>query len=235
MNLRSMTVAFFIFLLGMQSSYAQPGSIERYAWVGGNDDGTLVALMLSHFGASSHAPFAKLIIKEAGKSAPLYVDDAMKMSGGEKELAELGTYLLNKNAERLKKLGIKLSNEFLSEANVVTPPSLIPNVISGWIDIENDGLESFSVRSAKSEVCLENKSGIALTIQRNGVDVLTAQPAPDECWNDGFQLRNIFRTRKALWFVMNMHAYGLDNVDTYWVDVQGINTSAFVGSALFRG
>lgn len=221
MNIKRTTII-FVFLLCMKLGYAQPATIQRYAWVGGNEDGTIVALMLSHFGPSSQAPFAKLIVKEAGNPTPLFIDGAYKRSGGEKELAELVLYLLNKNTDKLKSYGIKFTNEFLSEANSVSPPSLMPDVVSGWVDIENDGVKDFTVKSMPSGNCQKNSAGIALKIEFNGVERLVTQPSADECWNDGFILRNIFRTRKALWFVLNMHSYGLANLEAYWIDVQGV-------------
>lgn len=221
MNIKSIFLLFII-LFNLQLVFANPVTIQRYAWVGGNEDGTKVALMLSHFGPSSQAPFAKLIIKQAGKAEPLFVDSAYKMSGNENDLAELCLYLLNKNTEQLKNLGINLSNDFLSEANTITTPNDDTKIASGWVDIENIGINKFSIKSYKSDTCPVTSDGIAIDIELNGEKQLTAKPAPDECWNDGFLLRNIFRTKKALWFIMNMHAYGLGNVDTYWIDVQGI-------------
>jgi len=165
----------------LQLVYAQPATIQRYAWVGGNEEGTKVALMLSHFGPSSQAPFAELIVKEAGKSEPLFVDTAMKMSGGEKELSELCLFLLNKNSEKLKSFGITLSNDFLSEANIVAPPNHDPKVAAGWVDVENYGLAEFSVKSYKSDTCPENSAGIAIDIELNGTNRLTSKPAPDAC------------------------------------------------------
>lgn len=220
MNIKRIII--FLAAFGVQWAYAQPASIQRYAWVGGNENGTIVALMLSHFGPSSQAPFAKLIVKEAGKPKPLFVDSAYKMSGGETELSELGLYLLNKNTEKLNSFGIKLSNDFLSEANSVAALNLIAGEAAGWVDIENYGVKEFLVKSIKSDNCPRNSTGIAITIEFNGVDRLTSEPSPDECFNDSFLLRNIFRTPKALWFIMNLHSYGLENTDTYWIDVQGI-------------
>lgn len=206
----------------VQLTYARPATIQRYVWVGGDDDGIVVALMLTHFGPSSQAPFAKLIVKEAGRSIPLFVDSAYKMSGGETELAELCSYLLNKNADKLKDFGIKLSNNFLSEANSVVPLHQKPYVASGWVDLENIGFKKFLVKGNKSDNCPKDSVGIATTIEFDGIDRITSTPSPEECWNDSFLLRNIFRTRKALWFIMNMHAIGLANEDIYWIDVQGI-------------
>jgi hypothetical protein len=66
MNIKNI-ILFFIILFNLQLVYATPVTIQRYAWIGGNEDGTVAALMLSHFGPSSQSPFAKLIVKQAGK------------------------------------------------------------------------------------------------------------------------------------------------------------------------
>lgn len=220
MNIKS--IILFAILFNFQLAHAIPATIQRYAWVGRNEEGTKVALMLSHFGPSSQAPFAKLIVKQADKAEPLFVDTAYNMSGGEKELTELCLYLLNKNTEQLKNLGIVLSSDFLTEANAIALSNHDSSIASGWVDIEKIGIEKFSIKSYKSDSCPETSEGIAIDIELNGEKRLTAKPAADECWNDGFLLRNIFRTKKALWFIMNMHAYGLANVDAYWIDVQGV-------------
>jgi hypothetical protein len=222
MNIKRI-IFFVIILFNFQLLYAQPFSIQRYAWLGSNEEGTKVALMLSHFGPSSQAPFVKLLVKQAGEADPLFVDTAMQMSGGEKELAELAMYLLKKNTDKLNELGITLSNDFLSEASSVTIPNHDREIASGWVDIENVGLNEFTIVGYKSDTCPKNSDGIALDIALNGTHRLTARPTPDNCWNDSFLLRNIFRTKKALWFIINMHAYGLGDTDTYWIEVQGVN------------
>lgn len=219
MNLKKL-VLLFLFNLSLQLACAQPTPIQRYAWLGGNSEGTIVALMLSHFGPSSQAPFARLVVKQADKAEPLFTETAMKMEGGEKELADLCSYLLNKNAEKLKKFGIILSNNFISEANIVVPLNQDPKIVSGWIDIENKGIEEFSVVSHKSNMCPSAPNAIRLELWLNGSKRLSENF--DTCWNDGFLLRNVFRTEKALWFIIHTHTYGLNNVDSYWIEAEGI-------------
>lgn len=215
-------ILFIMLLSSFQFAFAQPASIQRYTWIGGNKDGTKVALMLSHFGPSSQAPFANLIVKEVNKAEPLFTDGAWKMSGNEKDLEELCLNLIIKNKEKLETLGIELSNDFMSEANMVVSSSQDPHLISGWIDIENVSLNEFILKSYRATTCPNNSTGIAIEIWLNGEKRLISKPDPQSCWNDSFSLRNVFRTKKALWLILNMHAYGLNNVDTYWIDVQGV-------------
>lgn len=224
MNIKKILFYILIICNVQIGNATSPATIQRYAWIGRNDDGTVVALMLSHFGPSSRAPFVKMIVKTADKAEPLFVDTAMKMTGGEKELSELRLYLLNKNREYLQSLGIIFSNsnDFIPEANAISLTKRKSNLVFGWTDIENVGISTFAIRSYKSDTCPENSQGIALDIHLDGKKRLTAKPAVDQCWEDGFLLRNIFRTKKALWFVLNKHAYGLENADTYWIDVQGV-------------
>ncbi len=143
MKIKGVFFSLFIALIFNSASAAltmsnKPGSIERYSWIGGNSDGTIVAFILSHFGSSSSAPFVKLIVKKAGEVEPIFTDSASMMSGGERELEELASYLIEKNSENLQISGIKLSKDFISDANIVTPRNDNPTIISGWADINSD-------------------------------------------------------------------------------------------------
>jgi len=202
----------------------KPGSIERYSWVGGNKEGTVVAIMLSYFGPTSGSPYVKLIVKKAGEVEPIFTDGASMMGGGERELAELASYLLEKNTENLKTLDITLSNDFISDANIVIPRNENSTIISGWLDIENVGLKSFTVQSEKGDVCSfdENMSSYGLTFRFDNAKKITVPPNANSCWSENFIVRNVFRTQKALWFIVYQHTYGLGSVDTWWIDVEGI-------------
>lgn len=202
----------------------KPGFIERYAWVGGNKEGTVVALMLSYFGPTSGSPFAMLIVKKVGEVEPIFTDNASMMSGGEIELVELVSHLLEKNTDHLNSLGITLSNDYISDANVVIPRNENSTIISGWVDIENVGFKSFTVQSEKGDVCSynENMNSFGLTFRLDREKKITVPPNANSCGSGNFMIRNIYRTQKALWFVVYQHAYGLGSVDTWWIDVEGI-------------
>jgi hypothetical protein len=200
----------------------QPSAIQRYAWVGGNKDGTVVALMLSHFGPSSHAPFVKLIIKQANNPEPLFSETASKLQGDETDLAELAIYLRDKNIEKMKSLDIELTNDFLTEANTIVPYSLDAKVIKGWVDIENVSMQPFTVKSSHSSLCPNNGNAIQLEFWLSGIKRMVLTPDSATCWTDGFILRNVYRTQKALWFISDIHEYGLSKQDVYLIDVSGI-------------
>lgn len=202
--------------------YATPPSIARYTVIGANPEGNVAAFMITHFGTSSHSPFATFMIKRAGKAEPLYQDGAYKMDGGEKELAELADYLLDKNIEVLKNYKIDPSSEAISEANMVISDTNQPEITSGWVDIGKKGTKEFTVKSIPSQDCADNPRAIDLEFWFNGSNQLTAKQKPDSCWDNDFSVRNIYQTQKALWFIVNKHSYGLSDQDVYLVDVQGV-------------
>lgn len=208
-----------IFIFNIQVADAKPSTItiQRYSWLGSNTNGTRVAYTQSHFGPSSHAPFVHLIVKEANKEEPLLLDIASKLSGDERDLAELRTYLINKNLDNLKNFGIEISPGSISEANMVVSSNNDKNTTSGFIDIENDEINEFTVKNHRFDSCQNS-----IEIWLNGMIRLTSNSNQDLCGADSFLLRNIYRTKNALWFVMNYHIYVLDTLDTYWIDIQGI-------------
>jgi hypothetical protein len=202
-------------------SHASPPSIARYAVIGETPEGNIAAFMITHFG-SSHAPFANLVIKKAGRPDPLFQDGAYKMDGGEKELAELSDYLLEKNAEALKNYAIDLGNNHISEAHMVVSDNNQPELISGWVDIGKRGIKEFNIKSIPSIDCRDNPNAIDLEYWFNGSNHVTVKQKSDSCWENGFSIRNIYKTQKALWFVVNKHANGLEGQDVYFIDIQGI-------------
>lgn len=204
-------------------SFANPATIQRYVWIGSNEDGTRVAFIKSHFGTFSHTPYAALIVKEAGNQKNIYSDGAEEISGGEDVLAKLHQKLINRNKEKLKDFGIDLSKEFITEASIAIPRSADPDVTSGWVDIQDAGITDFSVKSYSSDTCPIHNPGLAFDINLNEKRQLTVKPKYDDCGRDGVSVRNVFRTKKALWFVMDVHEmFGVKKADTYWIDIEGI-------------
>src|SRR4051812_41137175 len=73
-------------------------ALQRYRIIGISSEGGKVAILLSHFGPSSQAPFVNLIIKEVGKSSVETIDSQVIFSGGgEQELKNLEDAVLKKN------------------------------------------------------------------------------------------------------------------------------------------
>lgn len=213
-----------ILLLSLMSlvpnlAYTEPSNIQRYSWVGQNNDGTVIAVMLRHFGPSSHAPFANLIIKKAGVSMPLFTDTASKWVGDESDLEELGLYLIEKNTDKMQEYGIDLSNQVITEANFVLLSIQPGDVASGWIDIENVGMEEFSIKIEQSVDCPNNPPVMEYWLK--GIKVLDSIQRSDFCESDSYFVRNIFRTKKALWFILMSHL-NVMGMDTYWINMDGV-------------
>lgn len=211
---------FLALLLLSKVCFSSVPVIQRYGWVGCSKDGAIAAFMYTHFGPSSLSPFALLVIKQAGKSQPIYTDGAFLPSGGEKELSELAETILNRNKNILAKYNLDKKNKFVSEANIVFSADHKSGVVDGWIDIKNYGVDSFTIKP-KALSCPDNPAAIGFEIYLSGKRKISS----DEeyaCVNDSFALRNVYRAQSALWFVLNMHSRGLGDIDAYWIDIEGV-------------
>ena len=203
----------------------KPASIERYKWLGGNKSGTSVAFILSYFGPASGSPMVKLIVKKAGEVEPIFIDSSFSISGGgEEELEEMSLNLIEKNTAYLNSLGISLSADFISEAHTIIPQNKDPIESSGWVDIQNVGLKSFTVNATKADICSydPNLNSFGLEFWLEGSQKITLPANSEHCGSGQFAIRNVFKTQKILWFIVYQHSYGLGPSDTWWIDVEGI-------------
>ncbi|WP_419421530.1 hypothetical protein ACNVED_16610 (plasmid) [Legionella sp. D16C41] len=147
---------------------------------------------------------------------PLFEDGLVSTSGGEKELAAMVVKILDKNAVVLKDHQIDLSNKFISESNLLILPNKKPNVTSGWVDIENIGTQKFTVKgiNTKPYFCPNDLNTLKFEFWLAGRKKLTIQPTEESCGEDFFSIRNVYRTKKALWFIYSKHLKMMA-IDTY--------------------
>jgi hypothetical protein len=194
--------------------------IQRYAIVGTSDDGKRLAIMLTHFGPSSNAPFANLHVYEAGVTTPLLTDSAFRMSGGEDELADLAAGLLKKNGSSLTKLRINLNSPLYGDANFALVAPSASNFISGQVDIENVGVNDFQIQAQSCESC-PTVPDAAIDLKFSSHHLILTPKNPEECLGGPIQLRTIMRTKAALWFILLRKTDAL-GIPFYLINVAGM-------------
>ena len=86
--------------------YQADTALQRYRFVGGSLDGTTVAVLYSHFGPSSWAPFVNLFGYRQGSRTALFHLSRFMMAGGEAELSLLEEQILADGAAEMDAAGI---------------------------------------------------------------------------------------------------------------------------------
>ena len=79
----------------------------------------------------------------------------------------------------------------------------------------------FIIKS-KLTTCPINPQAIELEFIFNGVSELISKPDEDTCSDDSFSLRTIYKTPKALWFVITTHDHVLGELEMYPIKFEGI-------------
>ena len=90
-------------------------TVRRYRFIGGSTDGTRVAVLYSHFGPASGAPFAAVYGWQAGARTPLFTHGCFMLSGGETELQSCEQQAMAVSAADMAAAGI------VQGANLPTP------------------------------------------------------------------------------------------------------------------
>lgn len=195
--------------------------ITRYEILGSNKDGTIAAFTLTHFGPSSWAPFATLVIKKANEPEALFEDTVSSYQGGEKELKELVRILIKKNAEILNRFEIKGSNK-MSQAHFIIKSSAPKQLLSGFINTDFITMLELLIKPSQSENCPNDPEVIDLEFWIDGVKRFASKQTPETCWGDDFSVRNIYLTQNALWIILNKHVSVFNTIDYYPIQIEGV-------------
>jgi hypothetical protein len=177
--------------------------------------------MLTHFGPSSNALFANLLVFQSGRPQAIFSDQAFMMEGDEQALEKLASDLYEKNASMLQRLGVESNITSIKNANYVVRLA-DSKIIRGQVDLENERLIDFQIKNSQSSLC-----SIALTRTEISVGkaLLIHEPEKtNQCLAGPIQLRSIFRTPKNLWFVYlkKLDAMGMS---FYTVHIAGLPIS----------
>lgn len=175
-------------------------SIQRLGVLGFNEAGDEGAFLLLHFGPSSKAPFVRLIVLKSGAAKPTFEDGGFYMSGGENELADLARLVIDRNTPKLEAMGINLKTQNYDIANYVFNEQKSDKT-TGWVDIENVGLTSFSISTTNSPVCKTQKGINVKTCVGNSCVEINSIKIED-CGFESAQLKTIYRTNNSLWLIV---------------------------------
>jgi hypothetical protein len=195
-------------------------SLQRYRFVAFANDGRKVAILLSHFGPSSQAPFVNLIVKEVGNSTVEKIDSEFVFQGGEQTLKNLETYVLKHNFEKLQQRGFVFSSDVFKEL-----PSFWegPAPTVGYIDTQDDsGLTEFTI-SKLPLTCPDLSPGFDWTIcTNNGRCTEAKDDATTACLTTLVVPQRVLRVGKILWVVGYRKMKVLDPVVATLAEFAGI-------------
>lgn len=217
--IRLLVIFLFVTLSVNAFSYDIAPFIQRYTVVGSSDDGRRLAVMLTHFGPSSGAPFANLLVLETGASHPIYKANAFAMEGDENTLALIASNLFLQNKRKLRNLKINFNSPKYSDANYFLDSSSNLQHLHGILEIENVGLKKFLVENTKSNKCSASDTLTNISLESKSVSI---EPLNlEDCLKGPIQLRTIIRTSTSLWFFVLRQANFLD-IPFYLVEIGGI-------------
>ena len=210
-------------LLGSTFAETSPyvATIQRHRFVAGSKDGTRVAILLSHFGPSSQAPFANLVIKEAGKSVPLLFESRSFFEGGETELLYLESKIIEESKKKMEDLGLVIG-EIPNEVPVQWATKL-STLVEGNIDLkmESKQMAPFAISKFPDAGCAKTDPGrLNWQLSFQGKNA-SSQMEPWTCWTTAIELRNVYRSKDTVWFLVERTVAPFEGMLSYWVDFLG--------------
>lgn len=192
-------------------------SIQRYRFVGSADGGKRVAILLSHFGPSSHAPFVNLITKEVSKPFAETVDSKFFMQGGEAELKQLEKLVLDANEKTLEQRGFKVPTAVLE-----TPSYWQGNApATGYLDPQNDsGLRKLTVDTT-SVKCSANSTGLDWRVCTTP-GACSDSTSNLACQTVSVQVQKVVRVDDTFWVIAARKLKAIEPLRFIAVDFNGI-------------
>lgn len=199
------------------------GSLQRYRFVGMADGGKKVAILLSHFGASSYTPFVTLVVKEVGKPSIEKIDSLFHLGGtGEEILKGLEKTILKDNEKNLKDLGF-------TPAVVESVPtywegtSFEKSPLKMYLDTQNgDGLKILYSKAVPMQ-CDQGKTGLnwKLCFGDGCAESIAARPE-DSCATLSLSQKDVVKIGKAYWTVVSRKMMAIDPLRAVSVEFAGL-------------
>ncbi|OPZ23809.1 MAG: hypothetical protein BWZ03_00381 [bacterium ADurb.BinA186] len=213
-------VGFFSFE-ALSTYNASSITIQRLGILGFNEDGDRGAFIFLHFGPSSQAPFASLVVMDAGNNKPIFTDAGFFLAGGESALAELAQQLIEKNKNKMEGLGINLVSPLFDEANYIVENSS-PDVINGTVDIENVGQKDFSLTASAPPSFCTGMNGLTIEVCLASTCSNIIPEKIEDCWGEEILLKNIYRSKNSLWFFIFKKVTVWEGAEFYIINPAGL-------------
>ncbi len=158
-----MKVSFVFVFIFLISEYIFADTFQRVEMVGANNDGSKIAIIKSHFGPSSFAPFVSLKIYQASSQAPLFDKGLSSFQGDEQLVTEMKNRLLSENSKSLKTHGI--STKFKPESmNTISTNFDNQFLIEGDI-FQSGAIARFNFLYTNSQASCTKPESKALTLR----------------------------------------------------------------------
>lgn len=205
------------------ASQSKADTFERVEIIGANEDGNKIAVIKSHFGPSSYAPFVGLYVFKARHQLPLFSRFYASTQGGEDEISQMKQSLIAKNKQTLSDFGVQLRTNFSSVDALVTDHD---NQFLIEADLFKSGeISRFSGFLTNSSKMCEGSSRQPIAFQFCAMD--EAQPArcslvepytgPTnlECYADKIKFSRALRINNYLWFLLFLRVEPLEGLYYY--------------------
>ena len=217
-------IALLAFLLTVNLAHANiVETIQRHKLIGGSADGKRLAVLSGHFGPSSHAPFVNLTVKEAGRSEPLLLESLAYLEGGEEQLAQLETAILDQSRAKLTALGIE-KNKYLPQPATAYWAAKGNRETTGTLDLKQDNKAkvTFGIQRFVDDTCAKNSKGrLNWRVLLLG-DSLASMMQTWNCLTTELELRQVYQASQALWFFVQREVSPVPGMQTYWTDYLGV-------------
>jgi|GEM_PF-6817012 len=198
------TILILFLIIFFESSFAQANT-QRFEFIGSNKTGSKVAFMLTHFGPSSHAPFANLYIYDSETGGSVVFEDGLSDTFGDEErMLALKEELLKRTEESRKSFGIKTKE--------ITPLIGISSKYENQILIESDlfqGMMFFNTHvqmfDEPNNNCDNKKSltyKISVLIESyNQTIEIPRRKSEYDCRFNKVDFSNLFKIKNYVWYI----------------------------------
>ncbi len=217
----------FALLITPLSAWSYTATIQRFHLVGASQDGAMIAILLSHFGPSSHAPFANVEVWRVGEKKPVYFNSKSMLQGGESELHQLEQTVLAESTPSLTKLGVKVGNN----SNVFKVPAewsqdaSNSSLLRGALDLQNNAsLLDFGLQKMQANDCQGLSWRICMLSNRSCYSPVVPRKE-DVCITKDISLSEIYKVGSTLWFIARLKMIPFTDLDSYFVDLIGVPVS----------
>ncbi len=183
-------------------------TFQRFEIVGSNAGGTRLAIVASHFGPSSYAPFVELRIYEAGLRQHRILSSLSQIRGDEKSIREMKQSLLKENVDQLKELEISESFDSFP-LNLMTTTAGAQTLVE-FDDYENGEIQriDFSLYEEAGSSCSSPKNlNSKVRICKLSSPVVCFEPVMEDflrCNSQRLRFSRGVKVNKTNWFFFFM-------------------------------
>ena len=199
-------------------------TFQRIELLGSASSGDTIAIIKSHFGPSSYAPFVTFEIYKSESSLPAFQDGMSSLQGDETTITELKNNLIKKNEYIINEYGINLKpNSFNSINSIVAD---FDNQFLVEADLYDSGSISrfnFYYTGSDKYTCPNNKTPLTLRfcsyLDEVPTHCSTIEPVIENnnlsCFADKANFSRAFKIGEYVWFLFFYRTEPLEGLYFY--------------------